>query len=93
MTCQGAHQSGQGGQLSCVNLPVTLARKQALKQELLPPACERWTTSRVGRKVKPDPRNDGVTTDIIQLIAKQRANRQLAVSALMDASELLGRER
>ena len=47
--------------------------------------------SRGAGKERPDPRQDFIT-NLIQFVKEQRNDRQLAVSILMDANELLGTE-
>jgi hypothetical protein len=93
MTGQGADPSGQG-RWSYVIMFISACRvcqKAGAKAGPLTSYAQQWTMSRVAGKVTPDPRNDFIT-DLIQFVTEQRADRQIAISMLMDANELLGRE-
>jgi hypothetical protein len=101
MTGQGVDPSGQG-RWSYITLSgratdvmfisaYRVCQKAGAKVGPLTSYAQQWTMSRVAGKEKPDPRNDFIN-DLIQFVTEQRADRQIAISILMDANELMGRE-
>ena len=101
MTGQGVDPSGQGrwsyvilsGRATDVMFisAYRVCQKASAKVGPLTSFAQQWTMSRVAGKARPDPRKDFIT-DLIHFVKEQRNDRQLVVSILMDANELLGNE-
>ena len=101
MTGQGVDPSGQGrwsymilsGRATDIMFisAYRVCQKASAKVGPLTSFAQQWTMSCVADKEGPDSGKDFII-DLIQFVKEQRNDRQLAVSILMDANELLGTE-